>query len=177
VKETVERCLHLDVASLRQALDADGPVTGRLAWGDPGGGPEAALEFSVEPLGDGQALLRLGYVLGSAENGQDVEETIVLIATPQFRGRRWSFRCPLERDGQACSRTARILYLPPNQRYFGCRQCFDLSYLSRQQRPDPLSVQDLTGDPSHLAGTPVALPGRPVAACQPGQMVVAGMAT
>lgn len=76
------------------------------------------------------------------EEEEPVEEVIQLQATPQpFGGQRWHFVCPLvQEDGLACNRPARVLYLAPGQRLFGCRACFDLSYLSRQQRRRPAEL-------------------------------------
>jgi hypothetical protein len=51
----------------------------------------------------------------------------------QFGGRRWWFICPLIRNGVACNRRAGKLYSPPGAKYFGCRQCFDLTYRSSQE--------------------------------------------
>ncbi len=46
---------------------------------------------------------------------------------------RWWFACPLVVNGRACGRRVRMLYLPPNGRYFGCRGCHDLTYRSCQE--------------------------------------------
>lgn len=175
VKQVVERCLRLHAGSLRDALAVGGPVDGRLAWNASGGGAGASLEFAVSPLGDDRAELRLQYSLGAAKDAQAVEEAIIMVATPQpFGGRRWAFLCPLERDGRACGRRAWVLYLPPGQVYFGCRQCYDLSYMSRQQRRDPMQAQDSSVDPPEPQGTAMALSGGSLAACQPGQVVEEG---
>lgn len=50
-----------------------------------------------------------------------------------FGGVRWWFRCPLSINNRVCNRRCRILYLPSNSDYFGCRECHDLTYESRQQ--------------------------------------------
>jgi hypothetical protein len=160
----------LHVGSLRDALTVGGPVEGRLSWGDPGGGSGPSLQFAIEPQGDDRAELLLQYSLGAAQDAQSVEEAIIMVSSPQpFGGRRWTFLCPLERDGRACGRRAWTLYLPPGQQFFGCRHCFDLSYMSRQQRRDPMQAQDSPLDSPEPQGTAMALSGGPVA-CQPGQV-------
>jgi hypothetical protein len=44
---------------------------------------------------------------------------------------RWWFVCPLSRNGIACHRRVRKLYL--SGRYFGCRHCHRLTYRSSQE--------------------------------------------
>jgi hypothetical protein len=41
----------------------------------------------------------------------------------------WVFRCPLN----GCARRTVKLYLPPGGRYFGCRECYGLTYRARQE--------------------------------------------
>jgi len=36
-------------------------------------------------------------------------------------------------NGRGCGRRVGKLYLPPGGRYFGCRQCHDLTYTSCQE--------------------------------------------
>jgi hypothetical protein len=52
---------------------------------------------------------------------------------PHFGGERWWFRCPLVRDGEPCRRRCFKLYLPPRADYFGCRECYNLTYRSAQE--------------------------------------------
>ena len=51
----------------------------------------------------------------------------------QFGGRRWWFTCPLIVGRVACRRRVGKLYLPPGGRYFGCRNCHNLTYRSAQE--------------------------------------------
>jgi len=50
-----------------------------------------------------------------------------------FGGRRYWFTCPLVVNGKACQTRVGKLYLPPNGKYFGCRHCYDLVYLSSRE--------------------------------------------
>jgi hypothetical protein len=78
--------------------------------------------------------LRLNYRV--TESGESVDYTVRLQTTrPQFGGVRWWSICSLVSGGRACGRRAQRLYLPPNGKYFGCRNCYDLSYASRSYRP------------------------------------------
>jgi hypothetical protein len=45
-----------------------------------------------------------------------------------FMDGEW-FICPLLKpNGTPCNRRCRILYLPPGAKYFGCRECYNLTY-------------------------------------------------
>jgi len=75
-------------------------------------------------------LLRLRH----AAVGCGVETVYPMIPTyPRFGGVRWWFVCPLSVNGVECRKRVGKLYLPPRQKYFGCRHCYDLSYQSRQE--------------------------------------------
>ena len=50
---------------------------------------------------------------------------------PHFGGRRYWFTCPVEtQEGWACGRRVQKLWLLPNQVFFGCSQCYDLTHKS-----------------------------------------------
>ena len=67
------------------------------------------------------------------------------VSMPQpFGGRRWWFVCPLVNCYRRCGK----LYLPPGGRYYGCRQCYRLTYESVQEH-DP-RVSRLANDPLAL---------------------------
>jgi hypothetical protein len=51
---------------------------------------------------------------------------------PNYGGIRWWFLCPVSKDGVLCNRRPSRLYLPLDEKYFGCRQCHDLTYMSCQ---------------------------------------------
>lgn len=59
---------------------------------------------------------------------------VEVVATPcNFGGERYWFMCPLVKGGRPCGRRVTKLYLPSGGRYFGCRQCYDLTYRSVQE--------------------------------------------
>ena len=43
------------------------------------------------------------------------------------------WKCPLMRSGRICGRRCKILYLPPGEPFFGCRECHRLTYRSSQE--------------------------------------------
>lgn len=77
--------------------------------------------------------LILSYAIGF--HAQKIELPIKLAVTrPNFGGVRWWGRCPLDRGYGPCNRVVGRLYLPLYERYFGCRQCYGLTYRSAQER-------------------------------------------
>ncbi|HVS38779.1 MAG TPA: hypothetical protein VMS17_24700 [Gemmataceae bacterium] len=80
--------------------------------------------------------LRLFYSWkwGAKGEPQSADYHVRLATTrPRFGGLRWWFICPLAANAQPCNRRVGKLYLPSQQRYFGCRRCYDLTYASVQQ--------------------------------------------
>ena len=62
---------------------------------------------------------------------KDVEYRVDLEITPgKFGGRRFWYKCPVEILG--CDRRVSVLYLVGG--HLGCRNCFNLTYLSRNSR-------------------------------------------
>jgi len=95
----------------------------------------ARITYSVEAVGSRPHAIRFQYAITDRETGQkqDYDYLVQLSATAcNFGGERWWFICPLTVGGRPCRRRCRILYLPWNGRYFGCRECYGLSYDSRQ---------------------------------------------
>ena len=96
-------------------------------------------------LGSGRGNGSIGFCLrweGPAPNvtlrygidGEMVEVPIPLVATrTQFGGRRWWFKCPLAVNRIHCHRRAGKLFLPPGERFWGCRACHCLAYRSSQE--------------------------------------------
>lgn len=92
------------------------------------------VHFSVEPLSDGNHLLTLKYFVLWEGPWEEVVLTVLVQKTrPYFGGVRWWFTCPCTVNCLVCARRVRMLYLPPGERYFGCRYCHDLTYRSVQE--------------------------------------------
>jgi hypothetical protein len=80
--------------------------------------------------------VRLWYAYRWGGQGafQEADSSVGLEATqPRFGGLRWWFLCPLAPAGRSCGRRVGKLFLPPHQRYFGCRHCHDLTHRSCQE--------------------------------------------
>jgi hypothetical protein len=79
-------------------------------------------------LRNGIKRLDLSY---SSSSGEQLDYPIFLEETrPNFGGTRWWFRCPM------CTRRVRKLFIPPRREYFGCRNCYRLTYNSRKENHD-----------------------------------------
>jgi len=92
-----------------------------------------------EDLNRRPVALRFMYTFNNRYTGheEDLDYHINLVTTAcHFGGVRWWFRCPLAVGGIGCRRRCSVLYLPPNAKYLGCRECHDLTYESRQRHRD-----------------------------------------
>ena len=163
---TVEECRVLDLGRLARK-GAFGPgYKGSVRWLR-GEEVVASIGYTVRPGGD-RLILQLSYRWTLAgETGENVVLPIRLETTPlHFGGRRWWGICPLVVNGQACNRRVGKLYLPPGGRYFGCRQCYHLTYRSVQEhdkrvdalRSNPVALHAILADPAaHLQSGRVLL--------------------
>lgn len=130
-KRTVESCHALDTTGLKRigVLRPEGePTAGKLKWMR-GEEQQSEVYYSFTPAG-ATATLGLSYRVLKAE--ETLAYPVHLVTTPcHLGGARWWFVCPLSRGGVGCGRRVRKLYLVG--RYFGCRRCHRLTYLSTQQ--------------------------------------------
>lgn len=90
----------------------------------------------VESNKRGLSGVRFIYTVTNRRNDKSeiLNYVIPVVSTRcNYGGHRWWFTCPLVVNGCACRRRCRILYLPPDSKFFGCRECHQLSYGSRQR--------------------------------------------
>ncbi len=132
-KARVEGCTALDTSDLkRMKLLVPGTTdrSGSLEWRrDNGEKPSCSVGYRLT-VGRDAGVLRLLYSLASAN--ADLDYPVRLVATGcHLGGARWWFLCPLSRNGVACGRRVRKVYLRGT--YFGCRHCHDLAYTSSQE--------------------------------------------
>lgn len=125
-KITVQECTSIDVGAFRKMMSpAFGNRQGVLGRGRGNGSIGFCLRWERQ-----SPILKLHYAI----NGELIEIPIPLVTThTQFGGHRWWFRCPLAVDGTPCHRRAGKLYLPPGERFWGCRECHGLAYRSSQE--------------------------------------------
>lgn len=134
-KVTVEDSRSLNISKLHR----DGllkPGCYNLTWTNTGTGEKTgsisyALQRGQEGDPEGTLYMTLNYQLGKEKI--PVAEPIKLEATrPNFGGVRYWFTCPLIVNGRPCNRRAGRLHLISGCQYFGCRNCLNLTYTSRQ---------------------------------------------
>jgi hypothetical protein len=127
---TVEDCLTLNVDKLVRLFRAGCQSSGNLIWTVKSTGEEVSTcgyEFNTI-----ERRLRLIYTISGTR--EQLNYRINLTTTkPRYGSVRWWMVCPLVKDGRECSRRVRRLYLPPAGKFFGCRQCYNLTYTTCQE--------------------------------------------
>ncbi len=130
-KPVVEGRLAIDTADLKRwKLLGAGTKTssGSLRWGkaDEGG---SSVSYTLVTEG-GAGTFGLNYQMGKLP--EPIRYSVRMVTTKcHLGGARWWFICPLAKNGVACGRRIRKLYLWG--RYFGCRHCHGLTYRSSQE--------------------------------------------
>ena len=132
-RTTVEQCLTLDANQLmRDGMLASGVcLSGILTWSNTRTGERvSSIGYMVNTVA-GQPWMRLIYT--AQDDQQDLNYQVSLQTTrPYYGGLRWWLTCPIVNDRRQCNRRVAKLHLPPGGKHFGCRQCFDLTYVSCQ---------------------------------------------
>jgi len=134
-KDTVEETRSLDILGMQRA-GVFSQQQGKM-WTSTwyrGDDVMASIGYTFEGNESNGFVLRLNYTHTDG-NGEVSSRNypVSLDSTPcHFGGRRWWFICMLLADGTPCGRRCRILYMPYGTSYFGCRECYDLTYQSRQ---------------------------------------------
>jgi hypothetical protein len=132
-KRVVESCTTIDTSDLRRwnLLVPDGTSrAGAFHWSRGGEDkPSSSVSYRVT-VGPNGGTLRLLYAIKSLN--AELDYAVQLVTTPcHLGGVRWWFLCPLTKNGVACGRRVRKLFL--SGEYFGCRRCHDLVYRSSQE--------------------------------------------
>jgi hypothetical protein len=158
-KTTVEDCLSLDARRWQREgiLTAGVHHTGSWRWTYRSGGA-FSVRYEIYTRGHAGPFMRLWYswTWTSTKEPQSESYPVQLAMThPPRGGMRWWFFCPLTVRGIACGRRVGKLYLPPLDRYFGCRQCYDLTYTSCQTSSKPPAMlrriaAEVGADPAFL---------------------------
>ena len=127
-KKTAEEAYSLRIGAFRPYLRPNvADASGAIVWKKD---EEIVLSVDFIVLWSATPVIVLHY---PSKDGTDMEMQIPLQATsPGLVGKRWWFTCSLCVRGVQCNRRVGRLFLPPGARYFGCRHCYDLSYLSAQ---------------------------------------------
>ena len=132
-KATAEEHYALDTSDLKRWKLLVPGTTNRIGsyeWRRRGDGKPSSSVTYVLTVRPADGTLRLLYRTMTAN--ADLDYSVPLVTTRcHLGGVRWWFICPLTKNGIACGRRVRKLYL--SGQYFGCRHCHELTYTSTQQ--------------------------------------------
>ncbi len=124
-RQIVERTRCIDISALRRKGCLEEPWVGRWTWSEDG--------ESVASVGlrGGRNAIHLNYRYRSFdEDWEDVGYSVPVVwSSCRFGGERPFFQCPGVKNGEACGR--RVLKLYSGGKYFLCRICHDLGYVSQ----------------------------------------------
>ena len=130
-KTQVEECLKFSIFSIKDYLKPS--IKGASYWYR-GEIKIASIGYSVQGE-EKPTSIRFEYSV-TQHNDETFNQkyNIHLTTTPLAWGsERYWFVCPLSVNGENCFRRVGCLYLPPQELYFGCRHCYDLTYRSSQE--------------------------------------------
>jgi hypothetical protein len=136
-KPVVEDCLSLGITAWhrRGVVRAGSTSGGTTRWTYPDG-KTFAVGYRVDARDPARSFVLLAYDRVWARTGQADSALYRVHLTTSARhhgGRRWWFVCPLVVNDVPCGRRVGKLYLPPSARFFGCRTCHGLTYVSCQE--------------------------------------------
>jgi hypothetical protein len=136
-KELVENCAKLDIDLLhhREMI-----IAGEITFGSLVCHFDHDFPFRIEAKADAKRMDRSFLLLEHSTTDYlsgrcyVTSQKIQLEFTrPNFGGVRCWARCPLEREGERCSRRVLKLYKPFDSSEFGCRACHNLTYRSSRE--------------------------------------------
>lgn len=152
---TVEECLRLEVRDLiAPGAPALRQRSGVLSWrSNMPGCPAASISIRSVHFVTEAPIAVLAYCAGD----EPIEQMIRFVPTRlPYLGVRWWISCSIDRNGRACGSRRRMLYLPPGQRYFGCRDCHGITYQSCRNSHRDDAVFDLLSRFASRAAPPTS---------------------
>lgn len=141
-KQTVEKCLCLDMKFVdREAYLKAWFATEQVSWFSDFYQQEL-YRVELEIIHDGKKQKGLSISHFDLKADKIVYDQTVKFKSMKLAsgGERWYFLCP----GKGCGKRVNILYLPPGERDFACRDCHDLTYKSCQENiRKPVLLQEV----------------------------------
>jgi len=142
----VGQTYQLDADDLTDGIDHPGNAYATREW-DPDRYPTVELTVHFEATEDAErtTYVELEYSVDPLRGESFDESHLVRLeyTEPNFGGVRPWFRCPGVVDGDPCESRVRKLYLPRGGRYWLCRECYDLGYLTSRRSGDDLKQAEL----------------------------------
>ncbi len=141
----VELCQRFGIADLAGAgVFEKGPGHyWSYSWQTIFGEQKGSIGYWFKERPDGRLYLELSYISTDGLTGERTPMAygVDMTTTPcNFGGVRHWFFCPLVVNGKACGRRIGKLYMPPGAKYFGCRNCHDLTYRCQQEHDKRLDA-------------------------------------
>ena len=134
-KDTVEDYRSVSISFPKRYDYFCGYRSGRIVWKNCYDEEKGSIGIAVSTT-DSEKYARFYYTVTDRSSGEetDYDYKVNLTTTPcNFGGVRYWFICPLSINSVYCGRRVATLYLTPGAKYFGCRNCYDLSYESRNE--------------------------------------------
>lgn len=121
----------------RDGIFKKGPGNSWISkWINSRGEETNSIGYWVNENNIGDLYLELRYTItkkSSDETGEMAYRVDLDRTSCNFGGFRYWFICPLIRKDIPCRNRVGKLYLPPGGKYFGCRQCYNLTYTSQKK--------------------------------------------
>ena len=132
-RNTVEECLSLDTTWLNRNGYFCGYRSGRLEWKNSYEEVMSSIRIvvSVDVQDSVENYVKLNYTVTDSFSGDksNKDYKVFLDGTScNYGGFRYWFICPLSVERTSCNKKVAKLYLPPGGAYFGCRNCYNLTY-------------------------------------------------
>lgn len=128
-KVKVEECTRLTIYPLIKTLKRNLPTIISLDDRD-------NIGISLQIDKRSRSVLLYYTQANGTEEEKNLQYSVRLTRTRcHISGFRCWFTCPLLQDNEkVCGRRVGVLYKPPDEDYFGCRHCHNLTYKSRNTR-------------------------------------------
>ncbi len=134
-KDTVEDCKSISISLLRKYGYLCSNRSEQIYWTNSITGKETGSIGITVSITEAEKFVRFYYTVTDRHTGEktDYNYKVRLTTTPcNFGGVRYWFICPLAING-VCGKRVGTLFLAPGREYFGCRHCYNLSYVSRNE--------------------------------------------
>jgi hypothetical protein len=130
-KEEADYLKKIEMWWLKENGFLIGYKSSSIVWSNRFADRKDSIGITVSTM-DHDRYVRLCYTTTSYDGDKtDFDYKIRLTTTPcYFGGERYWFVCPLSTDDRYCGRRVGVLYKGGN--YFGCRHCYDLTYMSKK---------------------------------------------
>lgn len=105
--------------------------SGTITWTSSWSESKSSVGIEVSTI-NGEDYLRIHYTQTDRDTGEkkDFDYKIPLTTTPcRYGGKRYWFICPWYKNSEYCGKRVGTLYKDGD--YFACRQCYNLTYASR----------------------------------------------